>query len=95
MCHDDPDLVTVINGRESSRYIPPNILENSVHSYLECVSCHVDAAVEEFPHPEKLQPVNCGECHDVAMENFLGGVHGKAFSEGDRNAPNCATVLIT
>ncbi len=90
MCHDDPDLTTTVNGREVSRYIPANILEHSVHSYLECVSCHTDAAVEDFPHPEKLQPVNCGECHDDAMSNFLGGIHGTAFQANDKNAPNCA-----
>ena len=89
-CHDDPGLTTVINGKEVSRYIPANILEHSVHSYLECVSCHTDAAVEDFPHPEKLQPVNCGECHDDAMTNFLSGIHGTAFQANDKNAPNCA-----
>jgi len=90
MCHDDPELITIVNGREVSRYIPANILENSVHSYLECVSCHTDAAVEDFPHPEKLQPVNCGDCHDEPMTNFLEGIHGSAYVAGDRNAPNCA-----
>jgi len=90
MCHDDPGLTTLRNGREISRYIPANILEHSVHSYLECISCHADAEVEEFPHPDTLQPVDCGMCHDVAMENFMGGVHGMAFARNDKNAPNCS-----
>ena len=90
MCHDDPELITIRNNREVSRYIPANILENSVHSYLECISCHTDADVEDFPHAETLQPVNCGECHDVAMEKFMEGVHGSAFAAGDKNAPNCS-----
>jgi predicted CXXCH cytochrome family protein len=90
MCHDDPELYTMRGGKKLSRYIPTGVLENSVHSYLECISCHTDAAVEEFPHPDTLQPVNCGECHDEPMTNFLGGVHGKAFLAHDKNAPNCA-----
>lgn len=90
MCHDDPSLTTTRNGRQISRYIPGNILEKSVHSYLECVSCHTDAAVEDFPHPDTLQPVNCGECHDDAMTNFLDGIHGQAFTRKDKNAPSCS-----
>lgn len=90
MCHDDPTLTSVKNGKEVSRYIPSNILTNSVHSYLECVSCHPDAAVEDFPHAENLQPVNCGECHDTEMSDFLNGIHGDAFSKKDKNAPNCS-----
>ena len=90
MCHDDPCLTTMRGGREVSRYIPSGILENSVHNYLECVSCHTDADVEEFPHPDTLAPVNCGECHDDAMSNFMGGVHGTAFKRNDKNAPTCS-----
>ncbi len=90
MCHDDPSLTTMRGGREVSRYIPTGILENSVHNYLECVSCHTDADVEEFPHPDTLAPVNCGECHDDAMSNFMGGVHGTAFKRNDKNAPTCS-----
>ena len=90
MCHDDPELFTIVNGREVSRYIPAGILENSVHSYLECISCHTDADVEEFPHADKLQPVNCGDCHDEAMTKYMDGVHGISFEEGDKNSPDCA-----
>ncbi len=90
MCHDDPTLTTFRRGREVSRYIPAGILEQSVHSYLECVSCHTDAAVEDFPHPDTLKTVNCGECHDTEMDDFLGGVHGMAFQRNDRNSPDCA-----
>ncbi len=90
MCHDDPSLTTFRNGREVSRYIPADILEHSVHSYLECISCHTDAEVEDFPHADTLKKVNCGDCHDDAMTNFLDGVHGSSYVAGDRNAPSCA-----
>ncbi|MFV0268316.1 MAG: hypothetical protein ACK5HT_14405 [Draconibacterium sp.] len=90
MCHDDPSLTTTRNGRQISRYIPGNILEKSVHSYLECVSCHTDAAVEDFPHPDTCPPVTGGECHDEAMTNFLDGIHGQAFIRKDKNAPSCS-----
>lgn len=90
MCHDDPELYTMRGGKKLSRYTPAGILDKSVHSVLECISCHQDAAVEEFPHPDTLNPVNCGECHDEAMTDFLGGIHGTAFLSNDKNAPTCA-----
>lgn len=88
-CHDDPDLVTFANGREVSRYIKPDALKGSVHEGIDCASCHADAAVEEWPHPEKLQPVDCGMCHDQEMVNYLKGVHGSAAKANDKNAPSC------
>ena len=89
ICHDDPTLTTTVGGRQVSRYIKPDALAHSVHEDIDCASCHQDAAVEEFPHPEKLQPVDCGMCHDDAMADFLKGVHGTAFKANDKNAPSC------
>ena len=88
-CHDDPTLTTIRNGHKVTRYIPDNALKNSVHSDMECVSCHTDAAVKDFPHPDTLKAVNCGSCHDTEKANYLKGVHGKAFLANDKNAPTC------
>src|SRR5690606_9781712 len=84
-CHNDPDLSKIRAGKKVSLYVKPEALNNSVHSSLECTFCHSEAAVSEFPHPETLAPVNCGDCHDVAMTDFLGGIHGDAFSKNDKN----------
>ncbi len=77
MCHEDQSLTTVRNGKVKSLYVKPNALKNTVHQYVECASCHKDAAVTDFPHPEKLKKVNCGDCHALAQKEYKYGVHGK------------------
>ncbi len=89
MCHDDPEITSEKPGKKVSLYIPPNALAHSVHKNISCGSCHTDAAVEDFPHPETLKPVNCGICHEKAQSDFLRGYHGRAFQLKDKNAPDC------
>ncbi|HKJ41729.1 MAG TPA: hypothetical protein VKA27_06510, partial [Sunxiuqinia sp.] len=88
-CHNDPELYTVVKGKMVSQYIKPDALKGSVHEGIDCASCHADAAVVEWPHPEKLQPVDCSMCHDQEMADYLKGVHGSAYSTNDKNAPTC------
>ncbi|NIO37434.1 hypothetical protein GTO27_06990, partial [Candidatus Bathyarchaeota archaeon] len=45
--------------------------------------------MEEFPHPERLELVNCGICHDKADEEFSAGIHGRALKRGAPYAPTC------
>jgi predicted CXXCH cytochrome family protein len=87
-CHDDASLTSEKPGKKSM-YVKPDALVRSVHENLECASCHTKAAVEDFPHPETLDAVDCGSCHEDAMAEYLKGVHGKAFLSKDRNAPTC------
>ncbi len=89
MCHDDPTLTAERNGKKVSRYVAKNALEKSVHLNVTCAACHTDAAVQEFPHPEKLKPVDCGTCHKDAINQFNRGMHGRAFLANDVNAPSC------
>ncbi len=89
MCHEDPDLVSEDPAKKGSLFIPLNVLEHSVHETVLCASCHTDAAVEDYPHPETLKPVNCGICHEEAQLNFFKGIHGRAFQADDKNAPSC------
>jgi predicted CXXCH cytochrome family protein len=88
-CHNDPELSKIRSGKKVSLYVKPEALNNSVHSSLECTFCHSEAAVSDFPHPENLAPVNCGDCHDAAMNEYMEGIHGAAFKRNDRNAPTC------
>ncbi|WP_457566216.1 cytochrome c3 family protein [Caldithrix abyssi] len=88
-CHSDPELTTERGGEEVSLFVNENIFATSVHGDLECVSCHADADVEEFPHPERLSSPHCGDCHDTEQEKYDIGFHGKAFARGDRYAPSC------
>lgn len=88
-CHEDPDLSTERQGRIKSLFVNPSHFSASVHKDRECVDCHQDAAVEEFPHPEKLEPVFCGMCHDASQEKFELGIHGQALSKNALYAPTC------
>ncbi len=88
-CHSDPDLTTERQGRTISLYIDSQKLAPSVHGRLNCIDCHRDAGVEEFPHPERLSAVSCGSCHAQADEEFYAGIHGRAFKRGAPYAPTC------
>jgi predicted CXXCH cytochrome family protein len=89
-CHSDPGLKSERpGGRPGSLLATSAMLASSVHKGLACVACHKDAAVKDFPHPEKLQPVNCGLCHKAAGADFDAGIHGKALKRGAPYAPTC------
>ncbi|MBN2009984.1 cytochrome c3 family protein [candidate division KSB1 bacterium] len=62
---------------------------NSVHGENGCVSCHVDADVEDFPHDSPLQKVDCGQCHDKEAEDYHASLHGIALAKNDPDAPRC------
>ena len=64
-------------------------LRASPHATLECTSCHAELAGKEFPHPEKLQPVDCGTCHADETKQHAESLHGKAARRGDPLAPRC------
>ena len=89
MCHSDVDLESESQGRTRSLYVDQEKYDTSVHKDIECISCHQDADVEEFPHPENLEPVNCGMCHDDSQERFEQGIHGQALKKGALYAPDC------
>ena len=90
MCHEDQGLTAMRAGKQVSMYVKADALENSVHKYVDCADCHQDAAVDEFPHPERLEPVDCGLCHDIANEEFYAGVHGQALKLNELYAPTCS-----
>jgi len=89
-CHSDEELTTEKRGRNISLFIDENIFGKSVHADIECIDCHPDADVEDFPHEEILEPVYCGDCHDDKQLNFDAGIHGQAFKQKAPYAPNCA-----
>ncbi|MCB8998551.1 MAG: hypothetical protein H6540_00585 [Bacteroidales bacterium] len=89
MCHEDPGFTVERSGKTYSLFVPAKIFNTSVHKDLDCISCHEDAAVEEFPHPEGLQPVNCSNCHSEEEAQFDAGVHGQAKRLKSLYAPEC------
>jgi predicted CXXCH cytochrome family protein len=89
MCHEDPELTAIRLGKTVSMFVNFSVLSHSVHSEVLCASCHPDAFVEEYPHPENLNPVNCGECHEEAKVQFEKGIHGQALQLKALYAPDC------
>jgi cytochrome b subunit of formate dehydrogenase len=89
-CHSDPGLKTERNGRPFSLFVDAPKMTASVHGRLKCIDCHRDAAVKDFPHPEKLGNVSCVPCHKKADEAFSAGIHGQALKRGAPYAPNCS-----
>jgi predicted CXXCH cytochrome family protein len=88
-CHDDPALATIRLGKSVSLFVNGNSLSKSVHKDVLCASCHPDAKVEDYPHPENLNPVNCGSCHEKPMQEFDKGIHGQALQLKALYAPDC------
>ena len=88
-CHGDPGFTTERSGKQVSLYVDAKAYEKSVHKDQECIACHVDAAAEEFPHPENLVPVFCGTCHDNQQLDFDAGIHGQALKRKALYAPSC------
>lgn len=79
-CHGDATLTrTQENGAVQSLAVTSDSLANSRHASLSCTDCHADLkGFSDFPHPEKLKPVSCANCHSgVAVQVVQGGHEGK------------------
>ncbi len=88
-CHEDRELTAVRQGKTVSLFVNNALLNTSVHKKVQCISCHPDANVKDFPHPEILSPVNCGSCHDNPKQEFDKGIHGQALQLKTLYAPDC------
>ncbi len=63
-CHSDSSLKS---SSGKPLFVDQDKFKASVHGQAEiaCIDCHTDLKrVKDFPHPEKLQPVNCAACHE-------------------------------
>lgn len=89
VCHEDPDLVSETGAVPKSVFVDESILKISVHKDFECTDCHSDVDPDDLPHPEKLEPVFCGNCHDNEQLEYDSGIHGMAFNQGQAYAPKC------
>jgi DNA-directed RNA polymerase subunit RPC12/RpoP len=63
----------------------------SVHGEMQfkCTDCHADVSVEQLPHPEKLKPAACANCHEDAVSKYKGTAHAKALAKGHDMAASC------
>lgn len=91
VCHEDENLKDAA-GR--SLFVKNEALAKSIHgtSGLTCVSCHIDLEnIDEFPHAEKLEKVNCSMCHEEAQKKFEQSIHAGARLKNDGPSVNCAS----
>ncbi|MBU0983534.1 MAG: cytochrome c3 family protein [candidate division Zixibacteria bacterium] len=82
-CHEDRELEreNPVAGRRSV-FVSLDGFQSSVHADMGCVDCHADlSGFDDYPHAEKLQPVNCGECHDDVTDIQEASIHGKGVAQ--------------
>ena len=86
-CHDDPALTKVVAGKTNSLQVTEKILKKSVHAGLSCTDCHAD--IKDVPHAEKLQPPQCGSCHENIAKEYASSIHGVSQRMGASGAATC------
>jgi len=88
MCHGDKDAKSPA-GRSIG--VDADKFKASVHGAmsLKCTDCHSDTSAQKLPHADKLKPVNCAACHDKAVAEYAGTVHGVARKGGNKVAASC------
>ena len=52
---------------------------------VDCTACHSD--LKEVPHPAKLAPVACVNCHAGEQEPYAASLQGTAAARNDPYAP--------
>jgi hypothetical protein len=74
-CHGEPTA--------TNRLVLPETYAESIHGQLgmACVDCHQDVATADFPHPEKLAPVQpvCATCHSDQAALYDQSAHAEAL----------------
>jgi len=89
MCHE-PGPRVARRGPDTAPPFGAAALRASPHAGLACAACHADLAnVQEFPHAEKLAPVDCGTCHAAEHAEYRESIHGQAAARAERLAPSC------
>jgi len=93
-CHGEEDMTGDIRGEELSIFVDDEVFQASIHADMSCIGCHQD--IEELPHDDELERVDCGQCHDDMLDRFSQTVHGiAAIEREDRLAATCASCHST
>jgi len=87
-CHGDKDAKRA-DGRSIA--VEGSTFAQSVHGelHLQCTDCHSDVSIQKLPHPEKLKPVACANCHQKEVNEYSATVHGIARKGGNTVAATC------
>ena len=71
-CHSDSTLTMEKKGKTISLFANYAALKKSPHTKLVCIACHVGFDAGNVPHKEKIDPVNCLNCHkDAAVKHLI------------------------
>ena len=87
-CHADKDAK---GSSGKSIAVDGEKFSASVHGSMkmQCTDCHADVSPDKLPHAEKLKPVSCATCHEKAVKEYTGTVHGVARKGGNEVAATC------
>ena len=87
-CHADKDAK---GSSGKSIAVDGEKFSASVHGSMkiQCTDCHADVSPDKLPHAEKLKPVSCATCHEKAVKEYTGTVHGVARKGGNQVAATC------
>jgi len=97
-CHDDAGMAKEKNStgtlanlygggkEELTLYVKADDFKGTPHEGFACTDCHGD--IKELPHNEKVERVNCGQCHDDAVADLGSSVHGANGKHPDM-VPGC------
>jgi cytochrome b subunit of formate dehydrogenase len=70
-CHGNRDLKS---DSGHSLYVDPAKHQSSVHAVLNCTACHT--GIKEYPHPARIEKVECESCHAEQATELPKSVHG-------------------
>ncbi|HEY3295571.1 MAG TPA: hypothetical protein VGL38_09030 [bacterium] len=89
-CHSDPSLKVERMTGTVSLTVTPDSLKGSPHEGLKCTDCHQSLqGTTEFPHGA-VKTVNCGQCHESQLKQFMAGFFKKLNDMGYRSIPACS-----
>lgn len=84
-CHSDETLTMEKHGKQISIAVKEAVLAKSTHKKLVCVACHTGFNPENIPHKEKIEPVNCLQCHKDAPPKH--SFHPQMMQANGKNGP--------
>jgi predicted CXXCH cytochrome family protein len=99
-CHQQEDVELTLGAESISVTINPTAFGLSVHAEegMQCVDCHSN--ISDYPHPAVTEKSvrdfslgfseSCRGCHEEQYSSAQDGVHQRAISADNENAPLCS-----
>lgn len=97
VCHGDPDLIRLKEGRLVSFWVDPAVTDASSHAAVQCTGCHLDFAYKT-PHVNAAKDWQteaksaCQNCHLDQAALVAKGAHRLGKKPGEATATVSATA---